>query len=165
MLMKIALALLGLLILLGVLALAGGRLGWWQGQPPSDLGVKDGRLKAPSKTPNSVSSQALLHPGHVMQQAAMILPLALNGDAAATQAKLVQVIAAMPGAQVVDQRPDYLYARFSSRLMGYVDDVEFWADPAEGVIQVRSASRLGRKDFEVNRQRIEAIRVALAAAR
>ena len=165
MLMKIALALLGLLVLLGVLAVAGGRLGWWQGQPPSDLGVKDGRLKAPSRTPNSVSSQALLHPGHPMQQAAMILPLALNGDAAATLARLRQVIEAMPGAQVVDQRPDYLYARFRSRLMGYVDDAEFWADPAEGVIQVRSASRLGRKDFDVNRQRIEALRVALAAAR
>ena len=165
MLMKIALALLGLLVLLGVLAVAGGRLGWWQGQPPSDLGVKDGRLKAPSRTPNSVSSQALLHPGHPMQQAAMILPLALNGDAAATLARLRQVIAAMPGAEVVDQRPDDLLARFRSRMMGYVDDAEFWADPAEGVIQVRSASRLGRKDFDVNRQRIEAIRAALAAAR
>ena len=165
MLMKIALTLLGLLVLAGAVALAGGRLGWWQGQPPTDLGVKDSRLKAPSKTPNSVSSQALLHPGHPMQQAAMILPLALNGDAAATLARLRQVIAAMPGAQVVDQRPDYLYARFRSRLMGYVDDAEFWADPAEGVIQVRSASRLGRKDFDVNRQRIEALRVTLAAAR
>ena len=165
MLMKIALTLLGLLVLVGVLALAGGRLGWWQGQAPSDLGVKDGRLKPPSKTPNSVSSQALLHPGHPMQQAAMIPPLALNGDAPATLAKLRTVVAALPGAQVVDQRPDYLYARFSTRLLGFVDDAEFWADPAEGVIQVRSASRLGRKDFDVNRQRIEAVRAALAAVR
>ena len=165
MLMKIALALLGLLILGGVVALAGGPPGWWQGQPPADLGVNGGRLKPPSKTANSVSSQALLHPGHPMQQAAMIAPLALNGDAPATIAKLRRVIEAMPGAQVVEQRPDYLYARFRTRLMGYVDDAEFWADPAEGVIQVRSASRLGRKDFDVNRQRVEVIRVALAAAR
>ncbi len=165
MLMKIALALLGLLLAGGVVALAGGPLGWWQGRPPIDLGVKDGRLKAPSKAPNSVSSQALLHPGHPMQQAAMIAPLPWTGDAAATLARLRRVVEAMPGAQVVDQRPDYLYARFRTRLMGYVDDAEFWADPAEGVIQVRSASRLGRKDFDVNRQRIEAIRVALAAAR
>jgi uncharacterized protein (DUF1499 family) len=39
-----------------------------------------------------------------------------------------------------------------------VDDAEFWLDPAAGVIQVRSASRLGSKDFGVNRKRIEAIR-------
>jgi uncharacterized protein (DUF1499 family) len=30
-------------------------------------------------------------------------------------------------------------------------------------VQVRSASRLGRKDFGVNRERIESIRQALAA--
>ena len=47
--------------------------------------------------------------------------------------------------------------------MGFVDDVEFWADPAAGVIQLRSASRLGRKDFGVNRARIEDIRTRLAA--
>ena len=165
MLTKIALTLLALLLLLTVVALAGGRLGWWQGQPPTDLGVKDGRLKPPSKTPNSVSSQALLYPDHPVQRAAMIAPLALAGDAAATLAKLAQVIAVWPGAQVVTQQPGYLYARFGTRLLGFVDDAEFWADPAAGVIQLRSASRLGRKDFEVNRQRIEALRSALAAAR
>jgi uncharacterized protein (DUF1499 family) len=31
------------------------------------------------------------------------------------------------------------------------------------VVHVRSASRLGRKDFGVNRARVEALRAALAA--
>jgi uncharacterized protein (DUF1499 family) len=43
-------------------------------------------------------------------------------------------------------------------LMGFVDDVEFYVDPAEKVVQVRSASRLGESDLGVNRKRIEAIR-------
>jgi len=42
--------------------------------------------------------------------------------------------------------------------MGYVDDVEFFANPDRGIIEVRSASRLGESDLGVNRQRIEAIR-------
>jgi len=42
-----------------------------------------------------------------------------------------------------------------------VDDVEFWFDPAANVIQVRSASRVGRGDLGVNRKRIEAVRAAL----
>ena len=42
--------------------------------------------------------------------------------------------------------------------MRFVDDVEFWYDPATQAIAVRSASRIGRKDFGVNRARIEAIR-------
>jgi uncharacterized protein (DUF1499 family) len=41
--------------------------------------------------------------------------------------------------------------------MKYVDDAEFWFDPAAGVIQVRSASSLGSSDLGVNRERIEFI--------
>jgi uncharacterized protein (DUF1499 family) len=41
--------------------------------------------------------------------------------------------------------------------------VEFWVNPAKGVIDVRSASRLGREDFGVNRARVEAIRAAYQA--
>ena len=153
------------LLALVVLSLAAGQLGLWQGQPPTDLGVKDGRLKAPSTRPNSVSSQATLFAGHPMQQAAMIAPLPLAGDAATAMARLQAVVASQPGAVVVDQRGDYLYARFTSRLMHFVDDVEFWADPAAGVIQVRSASRLGHGDQGANRARIERIRALLAGAK
>ena len=42
-----------------------------------------------------------------------------------------------------------------------MDDVEFLLDEGASVIHVRSASRLGRKDFGVNRARIEAIRARL----
>jgi len=47
--------------------------------------------------------------------------------------------------------------------MRYVDDTEFWFDPGAGVVQVRSASRVGSSDLGVNRARIEAIRARLAA--
>lgn len=153
------------LVALAVLGVAAGQLGFLQGQPPTDLGVKDGRLKAPSTRPNSVSSQAALFAGHPMQQAAMIAPLPLAGDVASAMARLRAVVASQPGAVLVDQRGDYLYARFTTRLMHFVDDVEFWADPAAGVIQVRSASRLGHGDQGANRARIERIRMQLAGAR
>jgi uncharacterized protein (DUF1499 family) len=70
----------------------------------------------------------------------------------------------MPGAQVVAQRDDYLYVQFSTRWLGFVDDAEFWADPATQAIQLRSASRLGASDLGVNRARIERIRTALGPA-
>jgi len=50
---------------------------------------------------------------------------------------------------------------FSTPLMGFVDDVEFYCDGK--AIQVRSASRLGYSDLGVNRKRIEAIRAAFRA--
>lgn len=150
------------LLLLGLLGAA--RLGLLQGQRPSDLGVKLGRLKPPSPTPNSVSSQAALHPGHAMLEYARIDPLPLRGEARTSIAALRALVAAMPGATVVEQRDDYLYAEFATPVLRFVDDVEFWVDPAAGAIQVRSASRLGRKDFGVNRQRVEAIRARWVAS-
>ena len=54
-----------------------------------------------------------------------------------------------------------MYAEFKSAGMGFVDDVEFALDEKSGLIQSRSASRLGIRDLDVNRKRIEAIRVQL----
>ena len=152
------------LIVLVLAAIAAGQAGLLAGQAPQDLGVRDGKLKPPSKTENSVSSQAALYPEHPQRRYAEIAPLALRGDGPATLAKLKAVVEAMPGAKVVKSEPDYLYAQFTTKLMKYVDDVEFWFDPTAQVIQVRSASRLGKSDLGANRKRVEAVRAALAAA-
>ncbi len=70
----------------------------------------------------------------------------------------------MERTSIVSETDNYLYAEFTSKLMGYVDDVEFYFDPSTpGQIQVRSASRLGQSDLGVNRSRVEAIRAALTA--
>ncbi len=155
-----------LLLAVVVAAVAAGQVGLLHGQPPNDLGVRDGRLKAPSTTPNSVSSQARLWVGHPRAEEAHIdaLPL-LNGDGPATLAALQQVVQAAPGAVVVASTPDYLYAQFTSPLMKYTDDVEFWWDAEQAVVQVRSASRLGDGDLGLNRQRVEVLRQRLAAMR
>jgi uncharacterized protein (DUF1499 family) len=147
-----------------VLAVLAGRLGLLQGKAPANLGVRDGRLKPPAKTPNSVSSQALLYPEHPRRDVAQIAPLPLRGDGQATLVRLRQIVTAMPGAQVVKSEPDYLYAQFTTPLMRFVDDVEFWFDPAAGAVQVRSASRVGHGDRGLNRARVEAIRTRLAEA-
>lgn len=155
-------AVAGLAVLAAALVVA-GQAGLLEGTPPDDLGVAEGRLKPPSTTPNSVSSQAGLHTGHPMRERAAIEPLALvDNDGPRTLARLAAIVESMPGARVVTARPDYLRAEFTTRLMKFVDDVEFWFDPAEGVVQVRSASRIGHSDRGVNRQRIESIREQLA---
>lgn len=148
-----------------VAVLLAARLGAFAGRMPADLGVRDGRLKPPSRTENSVSSQADLWPDAPQKAYARIAPLPLpGGDAKAAIARIAAVVEDLPGARIVERRDDYLYAQFTTALMRYVDDVEFWVDPAAGVVQVRSASRLGSKDFGVNRARIESIRARLAAA-
>jgi uncharacterized protein (DUF1499 family) len=146
-----------------LMALLTGLSGLLTGRPPGDLGVRDGKLKPPSQTDNSVSSQAGLWSGHAQREAAHIDPLPLvGGDGAATMRRLREIVADMPGTQVLAVRDDYLHVQFTTPLMKFGDDAEFWLDTGAGVVQVRSASRLGRRDFGVNRRRIEAIRVQLA---
>jgi uncharacterized protein (DUF1499 family) len=145
------------LVLAGLLLLV-GRLGGLAGTAPTDLGVHQGRLKAPSHYPNSVSSQAGLWPGHAQRDRARIEPLRLRPERPATMVRLQALVAAMPGAHVVVSGPDYLYVQFTTPLLQFVDDTEFWLDRAAGVIQVRSASRLGYGDMGTNRARIEEIR-------
>ncbi|NJD36039.1 MAG: DUF1499 domain-containing protein [Betaproteobacteria bacterium] len=156
--MKIALIVAVSLLVVAVIAIRSGVLG---GTRPADLGVSNSRLKPPSPTRNSVSSQAALYPDHPQREYADIKPLPLkHGAAAPSLQALVAALQSMPNVKVVEQRPDYLHAEAETRWLKFVDDLEFWVNPARGVIELRSASRLGREDFGVNRQRIEAIRSA-----
>lgn len=159
--MKVARVLL--YVLLGLLAatLLGAQLGLLAGRQPVDLGVSNGRLKPPSPTPNSVSSQAVLYPSHPQRAYAAIDPLPLKSSGATASLQvLTKVLQSLPGMTVVEQKPDYVYAQSRSRWLKFVDDMEFWVNADNGMIEVRSASRLGRKDFGVNRQRVESIRLA-----
>ena len=120
---------------------------------PDYLGVKDGRLARPKSTPNCVSSQA--DPADAEHY---IAPIAFPGATADAMAAVKKAVASMEGSTVVREEAGYLYAEYRTRLLKYVDDVEFVHDAKAGVIHVRSASRLGRRDFGVNRARVEALR-------
>lgn len=154
-----------LIMAITVLALGAAQVGLLRGQRPSDIGVTGGRLKPPSLTRNSVSSQAGLYPDHPQLAYATIAPLPFKpaGTPQSFQA-LQTVLRAMPGVTIVELTPDYIHAEAQTSWIKFVDDLEFWANPGSGTIELRSASRLGREDFGVNRKRIESIRVAYLAA-
>ena len=154
---------IALLVVVPALVLVvAGQLGLLAGKAPARLGVTDGRLKPPANTPNSVSSQASLYPDHPQQTYAAIAPLTFKGDGEAAIKQLAQVLTQMPRTVIVTQNADYLYAQSTTALLKFTDDVEFWLDKSNHVIQTRSSSRLGQKDFGVNRARVEAIRAAFA---
>ena len=119
---------------------------------PDNLGVRDGRLAACKRSPNCVSSQA--NPSDVEHYIAPI-----HG----TIREAREAVHALPGTTIIEERNDYLYAEFRTRVLRYVDDVEFYFDGT--VLQVRSCSRLGRRDFGVNRKRVEALRRLIEARR
>lgn len=130
-------------------------MGLLSGKRPADLGVKDGRLKPAPSSPNAVSSQATTDYHR-------IAPLTYRASRESALAALKAIIENTPRTRIVEARHDYLYAEYTSKLMGYVDDVEFHLPPDEKIIHVRSASRLGYSDFGANRKRIENIRARLS---
>ena len=125
---------------------------------PDNLGVKDGRLAPPKRSPNCVSSQA--DPADAEHY---IAPIAFKGDTAAAMATVRKAVDGMQDSTVIRAEDGYLYAEYRTKLMRFVDDVEFLFDGKAGLIHVRSASRLGRRDFGVNRARVEALRARIGS--
>jgi uncharacterized protein (DUF1499 family) len=136
--------------------LGGQPMGLFSGSRPDGLGFSSGQFKPPSWKPNTVSSTVAKDDSHY------IAPIAFTGDAATSWKKLVNIAKSQAGVTVVSEKSDYAYAEFKTKGLGFVDDVEFALDGTANVIHVRSSSRLGVRDFGVNRNRIEAIRAKFA---
>jgi uncharacterized protein (DUF1499 family) len=127
----------------------------FSGIRPTDLGVTGGKLLDCPNTPNCVSSQS-------SDDEHKIAPLTFSGDTLKAFEELKSVISSLPRTKIITAKDNYIYAEFTSAFMGYVDDVEFYLNTEKKVIEVRSASRLGKSDLGVNRDRIESIRAKLA---
>ena len=132
------------------------------GSRPEHLGGPAESLTPCPESPNCVSSLST-------SEQHSINAFQFEGDAKTALTKLQGIITAAPKAQIIFLGDHYLYAEFTSDLMGYVDDVEFLITPAHAAegsfeqdktleIHVKSASRLGKSDFGANRERIESIR-------
>ncbi|MEG3439763.1 DUF1499 domain-containing protein [Pannus brasiliensis CCIBt3594] len=121
------------------------------GSRPDTLGVVSGKLHPCPNTPNCVSSQSadVVH---------SIEPIPYTGTPGEAIEKIAAIVESQPRTKIIARESNYLYAEFASQWMGFVDDVEFYADPDKKAIEVRSASRLGESDLNVNRQRVETIR-------
>ena len=160
---KVVTWLLYALLVLAVAVFAAAQAGLLAGKAPTDLGVVNGRLKPPSRTENSVSSQAALYADHPMKAYAEIAPIKFTGEGRAAIDRIRRIVESTQGARVIRAEPEYLYAQFQTRRLKFVDDAEFFSDAGARVVHVRSASRIGRRDFGVNRARIEAIRARFAS--
>lgn len=134
------------------LAFSGGTM--FAGKRPNNIGVQSGQLAPCPSSPNCVNS-------HSQDALHKIEPLTYDSTPTQAFAELKTVIQSMERTKIITETENYLYVEFASKLMGFVDDVEFLIDDKAKVIHVRSASRLGQSDLGVNRQRIETIRVKL----
>jgi uncharacterized protein (DUF1499 family) len=124
--------------------------------PPPTATPQGGDLLPPCpSSPNCVSSEAT-DPGQRVE------PLTFQGDPARAMDRLHQVIVAMPRTRIVEADPESIQAEFTSLIFRFVDDVQCRLNRKAGVIEIRSASRVGYSDLGANRRRVEAIRQAFA---
>ena len=105
-------------------------------------------------SPNCVSTAAT-------DERHAIEPYVTDGSTSGTKTRIVNIINAMPRSTIVSDEDNYLHVEFRSRIFRFVDDVEFFFDEADGLVQFRSAARSGRSDLGVNRKRMEEIRAEL----
>ncbi len=122
----------------------------------SELGLTDeGRLKPCPSSPNCVCSDE-------SDGVHGIEPIRIEGDPSAAWRALIDYLERENSYRIIERRDDYLRAEARTRILRFVDDVEFHLRPGDGVIAMRSASRLGYSDLGKNRRRLEAVREALS---
>lgn len=129
-------------------------LGHASHKPPA-LGLVNGKLRPCPATPNCVCSEPRTDQAHAID------PIRVWAPHQAWQALQQAIID--QGGIITQADAHYLHATFTSTLFRFVDDVEARLDEEAKAIQLRSASRVGRSDFGVNRQRIAAITAAYSA--
>jgi uncharacterized protein (DUF1499 family) len=123
----------------------------------SKLGIENGQLKACPTTPNCVSSQA-------KDKEHFIEPILITGSPLEAKKNILQTLKEFKQSKVKVVEDNYISAEFTSRILRFVDDVEFYfpdTKTREVIIHIRSASRMGYSDFGMNKKRIEQIRSKL----
>jgi len=111
----------------------------------------------PCRRRNCVSSQETRDPYRIE-------PLRFTGDPERAWSLLLDLLRGWPRTRLLEQGATQARARFRSLIFRFPDHADFILDREGKTIHFRSAARYGRRDFDVNRRRMEAIRTAFAAA-
>jgi len=69
--------------------------------------------------------------------------------------KLIYIAESLARVKVVEKTEFYWHGVVSSRIFRFPDDLEILKLPSKGIIQVRSASRIGLGDLGINSNRIK----------
>ncbi len=114
-------------------------------------------LKPCPQSPNCVSTQT-------DQEAKKHDPIAYTGSMADAKARLMKAIDGMPRTSLKTEADNYLHYTFKTRIIPFIDDVEFLFDEEAKLIHYRSASRVGHSDMGANARRMGKVVAAFEAA-
>jgi len=121
------------------------------GKRPDEIGIGSSGLKGCLKSPNCVSSEA-------KDEQHAIESFRLKGDPYINWPLIQDEIRSMSRWVIITATDNYIHVECKSRIFRFVDDLELYFNSFNGIISIRSASRIGYSDFGANRQRVEVLR-------
>ncbi len=95
---------------------------------------------------------------HASDQDRQISAILYKGSLQDFQTKIKTAIGQLPRTEIVKAEGPYVHAEATSAILRFTDDLELYFVQAESKIHVRSSSRTGYYDFDVNRSRVEKLR-------
>ena len=105
-------------------------------------------------TPNCVSSLAK-NPKYQVE------PFKLKKDPTTSWDIVRKMVGSLPRTKIVTADNNNIHAECRSMIFRFVDDLTLHLTPSNGIIHIRSASRIGYSDLGVNRRRVENLRKKL----
>ena len=100
--------------------------------------------------PNCVSTKSI-------NKKVYIDPIKYTGSRDDAKRLLISAILSYGSSKIQKDQDAFVHVEFVSEIFGFVDDVEFYFSKP-GIIDFRSASRIGYSDLGINRNRMESIR-------
>jgi len=118
------------------------------GARPNNIGVVNSKLAPCPDSANCVSSDSL-------DERHYVPAFKLEANSEVVWAEIKLYLESKSNMVIVRELKDYLYVESTSTFMRFVDDFELHLREQNGIIAVRSASRYGKSDFGVNKERVD----------
>jgi uncharacterized protein (DUF1499 family) len=118
---------------------------------PNTVGLVSGEFKALKESPNGVSSQT-----NTIEK--KVSPLEMNTSVSVAKKTLKNLILSYDNTKLIKESDNYLHFVFTTKGFHFKDDVEFYFDSENNIIDFKSQSRIGYSDMGVNKERYERIK-------
>lgn len=87
-----------------------------------------------------------------------IEPISYQEDIGKAMDKIINIVNSMKRTKILKKTDNYIHALFTTALIKFKDDVQFYFDDNHKIIHFKSQSRLKGYDYNTNRNRMEKIR-------
>jgi len=120
---------------------------------PRRIGIENGKFYPCPEKHVCVSTQA-----PETDEKHYIEPIRYSISIEEAKKKIIDIINSMKRTEILEEKSNYIHAKFTTFLFRFKDDVEFYFDDDNKIIHFRSQSRIGGYDWNTNRNRMEKIR-------